>query len=90
SGRTADRSTQALPPVRRAPELPPADEGETPPAAGDGTMTIRAVGQGGGAAPTTGQGQGQGRNQAPGRDDGTMAIRAIGRRGSRKGAGAAP
>ncbi|MCQ8832757.1 RDD family protein [Streptomyces malaysiensis] len=90
SGRTADRSTQALPPVRRAPELPPADEGETPPAAGDGTMTIRAVGQGGGAAPTTGQGQGQGRNQAPGRDDGTMAIRAIGRGGSRKGAGAAP
>ncbi|MCM3809939.1 RDD family protein [Streptomyces sp. DR7-3] len=90
SGRTADRSTQALPPVRRAPELPPADEGETPPVAGDGTMTIRAVGQSGGAAPTTGQGQGQGRNQAPGRDDGTMAIRAIGRRGSRKGAGAAP
>ncbi|WP_349345393.1 hypothetical protein [Streptomyces rapamycinicus] len=30
-GRTADRSTQALPPVRRAPELPPADDGETPP-----------------------------------------------------------
>ncbi|MCG0286411.1 RDD family protein [Streptomyces sp. PSAA01] len=99
SGGTVDRSTQALPPVRRAPELPAADDAETPAAAGDGTMTIRAVGRGDGAAPTTGQGQGQGhqgpgqgqdRNPASGRDDGTMAIRAVGRRGSRKGAEAAP
>ncbi|EXU63212.1 membrane protein [Streptomyces sp. PRh5] len=95
SGRTGDRSTQALPPVRRAPELPPADEGETPAPAGDGTMTFRTMGRGGGAAPATGQGQGkgqdQGRGQAAGRDDGTMAIRAIGRGGTRrKGAGAAP
>ncbi|WP_432254110.1 RDD family protein [Streptomyces sp. HNM1019] len=96
SGRTADRSAQALPPVRRAPELPPAGEGETPAPAGDGTMTFRTVAPGGGAAPTTGQGQGQGqgqdqgRGQAAGRDDGTMAIRAIGRGGARKGAETAP
>ncbi|CAM5559478.1 RDD family protein [Streptomyces mordarskii] len=96
SGGTVDRSTQALPPVRRAPELPSADDAETPAAAGDGTMTIRAVGRGDGASPTTGQGQsqgqgqGQGRNPASGRDDGTMAIRAIGRGGARKGAEAAP
>ncbi|GAA0934597.1 RDD family protein [Streptomyces rhizosphaericus] len=102
SGRTGDRSTQALPPVRRAPELPPADD-ETPAPAGDGTMTFRTVGRGGGAAPATGQGQSQGqdkgqdqgwdqgRGQAAGRDDGTMAIRAIGRGGTRrKGAEAAP
>ncbi|MGP3945718.1 RDD family protein, partial [Streptomyces sp. 6N106] len=98
SGGTVDRSTQALPPVRRAPELPSADDAQTPAAAGDGTMTIRAVGRGDGAAPTTdqgqsqgqGPGQGQGRNPASGRDDGTMAIRAIGRGGARKGAEAAP
>ncbi|ASQ94959.1 RDD family protein [Streptomyces sp. 11-1-2] len=98
SGGTVDRSTQALPPVRRAPELPSADDGETPAPVSDGTMTIRAVGRGDGAAPTTGQGQGQvqgqgqgqGRNSASGRDDGTMAIRAIGRGGSRKGAEAPP
>ncbi|WP_275559516.1 RDD family protein [Streptomyces sp. 5-6(2022)] len=74
SGRTADRSTQALPPVRRAPELPPADEGETPAPAGEGTMTFRAVGRGGGAPPTTGQGQdqsqGQGRGQIQGHGQG--------------------
>ncbi|MFI8989530.1 RDD family protein [Streptomyces antimycoticus] len=102
SGGTVDRSTQALPPVRRAPELPSADDAETPAAAGDGTMTIRAVGRGDGASPTTGQGQSQGqgqgqgqsqsqgRNPATGRDDGTMAIRAIGRGGARKGVEAAP
>ncbi|MFE2673685.1 RDD family protein [Streptomyces hygroscopicus] len=94
SAGTGDRSTQALPPVRQTPELPPAEGGETSDPAGDGTMTIRAVGSGGGAAPTKGRGQGQdqglGGGQASGRDDGTLTIRAVGRGGSRKGAEAAP
>ncbi|MEU8827305.1 RDD family protein [Streptomyces sp. NPDC048636] len=50
-----DRSTQALPPVRRNPELPPADGGEDTPAPGQGqgqgrdqgTMAFRTVAGGG-------------------------------------------
>ncbi|MBL1099613.1 RDD family protein [Streptomyces coffeae] len=84
-----DRSTQALPPVRRNPELPPADGGEPAPASGDGTLSIRAPRpQGGKDAPATGQSQGQGQGQ--GQDQGTMAFRAVGRGGPGQGAGTTP
>ncbi|QKV94718.1 RDD family protein [Streptomyces sp. NA02950] len=79
-----DRSTQALPPVRRNPELPPADGGEPAAAPGAGTLSGRAPRpQGGTDTPTTGQGRGQGQDQ------GTMAFRAVGRGVPGQGAGAA-
>ncbi|WP_065960049.1 RDD family protein [Streptomyces sparsogenes] len=104
-GADAPASAQALPPARRAAELP---SGQPAPGAGggaaapgggrttggDGTISIRAV-RPGRAAPGAGGGQAAGpaagapSGGAPTRDDGTLTIRALGRGAAKQGGGAA-